>query len=80
MKAQRGRSDIAPHILNLGARWSFTPPPLYFPEEPQYPLQRWLVGPQRQSGRFGEEKDLLSLLGIQLTVRLAFLQSSHYTD
>jgi hypothetical protein len=34
-------------------------------------LQRRLGGPHNQSGRFGEEKDLLSLLEIQLPVRLA---------
>jgi hypothetical protein len=41
------------------------------PGQHQYPLQRRLSGPQSQSERFGKKKDLLSLLGIQLPVRLA---------
>jgi hypothetical protein len=38
---------------------------------PQYPLNRWLGGPQGWSGCFGEEKVLLALLGFEpLTVQL----------
>jgi hypothetical protein len=32
---------------------------------PRYPLDRWLGGPQCRSGRCGEEKNLLTLLGIE---------------
>jgi len=47
--------DIAPRVLDLGARWrwvdSFTPRPLYPPgKEPQYPMDRRLGGPQSWSG------------------------------
>jgi hypothetical protein len=34
-------------------------------QSPQYPLDKRLGGPQSQSGFYGEEKALLSLLGIK---------------
>jgi hypothetical protein len=57
-------------ILDLGTRWrwvvSFTTWPLYpRGNYPQYPLDRRLNGPQRQSGRCGKEKNL-ALPGIKL--------------
>jgi hypothetical protein len=46
---------------------SFTPLPLYpRGENPRYPLGRRLGGPQSQSGRCGEKKNLLLLPGIEL--------------
>jgi len=53
---------IAPRILDVGTRrrrWvvSFALWPLYPPgNNPRYPLDRRLDGPQRRSGRYGEEK------------------------
>jgi len=38
---------------------------LYPREEPQYPLARRLVGPQIYSGHFGEQENLLLLLGLE---------------
>jgi hypothetical protein len=35
------------------------------PECPEYPLNKKLNGLKSQSGRFGEEKNLLPLLGIE---------------
>jgi len=35
---------------------------------PQYPLYRKLTGPQIQSGHFGEEENLLLLLGLELWI------------
>jgi hypothetical protein len=45
---------------------------------PQGPLDRRLGGPQSGSGRFGEEKHLLPLTGIQ--PRPFQLVASRYTD
>jgi hypothetical protein len=50
---------MAPVILTsaLGAVCSFMLQPIYpWEQNPRYPLNRKLGGPQRQSGRFGEEK------------------------
>jgi hypothetical protein len=56
-------------LLDISTRWrvvvSFMPLLLYPQEnEPCYPLNMWLVGPQSQSGCCGEEKNLV-VLGIE---------------
>ena len=61
VKAYRGRRDIAPHILYLGTRWrreqTITPWPLYLQgQNPQYPSNRRVIGPQSQSGDFADRK------------------------
>jgi hypothetical protein len=65
-----GCTRIDPHFLDLGTSWrwvvNFTPRPLY----PRgkcawYPLYRRLGGPQRCSGRHGEDK-ILSPPGLEL--------------
>jgi hypothetical protein len=65
MKAYLGNGDIAPRILGLGTRWrrvvSFTPRE----KSPWYPLHRRLGGPQRRSGRGGEEKNFQPLPGLE---------------
>jgi hypothetical protein len=58
-----GSGGIAPRTPNLGNRWmrlvSFTPRPPYSQgKSPQYPLDRWLGGPQSRSGRGNEEKEI----------------------
>jgi hypothetical protein len=65
-----GKWITAPLILNLCTRWrwvvSFTPRTFYlWGKNLRYPLSRRQGGPQRRSGLFGEEKNLLSLLGIE---------------
>jgi hypothetical protein len=58
MKAYRGSRGIPPFILILGTRSyvvNFTPRLLYPWKEPRYPLYRRVGGPQRRSGRCGEE-------------------------
>ena len=75
MKTYRGISGKVP-LLTLatgrGGRLDSHPSPFTPRVEPQYPLNRWLNGPQSQSTRIGEEKNLLPLFGfkplnIQLT-------------
>jgi hypothetical protein len=69
MKAYWGSGSIAPRILDLGTKWkwvvSFTPRPFY-PQgkSPKYALDRRLGGPQRRSGRGGEEKNSQPLPGL----------------
>jgi hypothetical protein len=60
MKAYWGSAAIALRILDLGTRWrsvvSFTPRPLYFQgNNPWYPIDRRLGGPQSRSGQGGEK-------------------------
>jgi hypothetical protein len=68
MKAYRGSRGIAPLILISvldGCEWStsrlcrFTPG-----KEPGYPFNGRLFGSQSRSGRFGKEKNLLLLSGL----------------
>jgi hypothetical protein len=65
-----GSGCIDSVILNLGTRWgwviSFLVPVVY-PQgkSPWCPLNRGLAGPQLQGDRFGEDKDLLLLPGIE---------------
>jgi hypothetical protein len=61
MKTYWGSRDIAPRILNLGAKWrlvvSFTPRPLYSRgKNTRYALDTRLGGPQSQSRRGDEGK------------------------
>jgi len=56
-----GGVEVAPRVLNLGTKWrwvvSLTPRPLYLRGKSRcYPSDRRLGGPQRLSGRGGEEK------------------------
>jgi hypothetical protein len=56
-------------ILDLGSSWSevsFKPRLLYLRgKRPQYPLHRWLDGPQSRSGNCEVQKNLLPLSGIE---------------
>jgi hypothetical protein len=66
MKTYWGNGGIAAPILNVGTRWrrevSFKPRPLYSRgKNSLFPLEMWLSGPNIQSGRGGEEKNVLSL-------------------
>jgi hypothetical protein len=60
-----GSVDIAPFILNLGARRrrlvGLTPRPLYLWNQ----LSRMLGGLQGLNGHFGEEKDIFHLPDIE---------------
>jgi hypothetical protein len=46
------------HFLDLGTSWRWVVSLMPWPLYPRYPLYRMLVGPQRRSGRRGEEKIL----------------------
>jgi hypothetical protein len=77
--------STAPHILKLGI-WlgcviSFTLRPLY-PQgkSPQYPFDRWLGGPQTQSGHGGDVKKITSLPLLEIKPQSSRPQPSHYTD
>jgi hypothetical protein len=65
-----GSGGIVPHILDLSPKWrwvvSFTSWPLY-PQgnNPLYPLDRRLGGPQSHSGHGGEEKNSQPSPGIK---------------
>jgi hypothetical protein len=63
VKVYRGCTCIAPLNRNLGIRWkewSNSHPGYFTPrKETQYPLNRWLGGPQSQCGHPGEENGLL---------------------
>jgi hypothetical protein len=74
MKTHRGSEGTAPRILNHDSRWgwviSFTPRSLYPRKESLcYPLDRRPGGAQSRSGRGGEEKTSLPLLGIEPRLR-----------
>jgi hypothetical protein len=61
MKTYWGSGGITPHILDFGTTWrkvlSFTPRPLFSrSQNPRYPLDRRLGGPQSRSGRGDEER------------------------
>jgi hypothetical protein len=62
---------IAPVILKFSTRWrwvvSFTPRYL-LGKSPRYRLNMSQGGPQSQSGRFGEDKNLLFLVGNRKTI------------
>jgi len=64
MKAHRGRRCTVPFIPNFLTTWrcvvSFTPQPLYG-HVPWYLWDTKFGGPQRRTGRFGEERNLLPL-------------------
>jgi len=73
-QAYRGNTDITPLILNLRAtrRWvvKITPPPALLPGKNSGTHWIYLVGPQRRSGHYGEEKNLLPLPCLSLiTIR-----------
>jgi hypothetical protein len=62
-----GRGGIAPHILDLGTRWSGqlnAPAALSQGKSPWYPLNRRLGGPQSLSG-CREEKNSQPLVGLE---------------
>jgi len=71
MNVYRGSRGIAPLILNHDTKWRcvviFMPQPLCLQggENSWYLLYRRLGGPQRQSGHFGEKRNLLPLPGIK---------------
>jgi hypothetical protein len=65
-----GSGGIAPPFLESaldGGEWSASRPYRFTPFEtaPQYPLYRRLFGPQSRSGRYGEDKNLSSLPGLE---------------
>ena len=71
----------APLLFDVGTRWkwivSFTPRPLYPRwKSPRHRLSRRLGGPQSRCERFGEEKNVLPLLGIELIDRTSIWSSS----
>jgi hypothetical protein len=70
MKVYRGIRGTAPLILNHGTRWRrvvrFTPQPLFLQgKNPCYPLSRRLGGHESLFGHFGEERNLLSVPGVE---------------
>jgi hypothetical protein len=80
-------------ILDLDTRWrwvvSFSPRPLHpRGKSPPHELDRRLSGPKYRSGRCGEKKNLLTLLGIEnrpparslSLYRLSYPGSSLYSD
>jgi hypothetical protein len=59
---------------------SFTPLPLYpGGESPRYPLDRWLGGPQSQSGRRGEKK-IVDPTGTRTPISVVQSVASRYID
>jgi hypothetical protein len=69
MKTYGRGGGTAPLFLTLAldkGEWSATRPCCFTPQgkSPGYPLDRWLGGPQSQSGRCGDEKNL-ALPGIK---------------
>jgi hypothetical protein len=54
-------------MVYAGGEWSFSHPGCFTShvKSTWYPLNRSLTGPQNKSGQFGEEKNLLSLPGIE---------------
>jgi len=69
MKAYGGSEVTGLLVLNLGTKgrrtFSFTPKPLKLEKEPSVRLKRWLDGLHDRPGRFGKEKSLLPLSGIE---------------
>jgi hypothetical protein len=66
-----GKWSYRSTILILGTMWrlvlDFTPLPLFSSENsPLYQFYGMPHGPQRRSGIYGEEKNILLLLGIEL--------------
>jgi hypothetical protein len=61
-----GKAPILTSAID-GGEWSASPPrQLYsWGMSPRYPLDRRLGGPQSRSERYGEEKNLFPLLGIE---------------
>jgi hypothetical protein len=61
MKTYWGSGGIAPRILDVGIRWrwSASRPSRFTPREraPVVPMDKRLGGPQRGTGRGGEEKN-----------------------
>jgi len=54
--------------------------PLYPWKEPHYPLNRWLGEPQSRSGPFGEEKNFVTLPGLESRiVQVAVLTKAFHT-
>jgi len=58
MKTYWWSGDIAPRVLDLGTRWKWVVSFTTWERAPCYPLVRMLGGPQRRSGRCGEEKEI----------------------
>jgi hypothetical protein len=69
MKPYKGRRSKAPLILSLsidGGEWSVSRPGRFTTgNEPLYPWDKRLGGPQRQSGCFEEEKNCFAPVGIR---------------
>ena len=69
MKAYRGSGSVPPLILCLGIRCAFNfTPPAGLPSgnrSDTHRIRGWVGGPWRQSGHFGEEKNLLRLPGCE---------------
>jgi hypothetical protein len=55
--------SLSRHYMELNGQLD-APAPLSQNKEPANPLDRMQSGPQCRSGRFGEEKTLLPMLGI----------------
>jgi hypothetical protein len=70
MKAYRRTRSVALFICNLGTEWGWVvniTPLLLYPQgkNSQCSFGRRLQWPQRWSGHFGEQTDLLTLLGVE---------------
>jgi hypothetical protein len=69
MKAYGGSRDTAPHIVKLGnwGEWLASHPGLFNHRKraPRCLLRTMLAGPQSQSGRCGEERNILHPPGIK---------------
>jgi len=68
MKAFSDSRGIAPPILNRGACWRWVVSItlwLFFPSREGTPVRMGWGGPHNRSGRFGEEKNFLILLGFE---------------
>ena len=65
-----GSGSVAPPTVKFCTRWEVggqlqAPVELTSGQSPWYPLRRRLAGPKNWSGRFGEQKNLFSMPGIE---------------
>jgi hypothetical protein len=64
-RRHRGRAEL---IINLCCSWKWVVDFVPWSLHPQYSLNLRTDGPQSRSGRFGEERNLLLLLGAELWI------------
>jgi hypothetical protein len=76
---QRQPYALAFLAMAIDVLWLTSRPGRFTPgKEPQYPLNKRMRGPQRRSGRFGVDKNLLALP--EFESRTVQLIASHYFD